>query len=84
MVLGLLAWIMDMSKLRSSQIDRKASLEKNCSLPFFNLLENFVSKMMFLNSKKSFLSLGSEFSLGMDLEVFRHFLFYRFKTNQRC
>jgi hypothetical protein len=40
--------------------------------------------MMFLNSNKTFQNLGSEYSLGTELEVFRHFLFYTFETNQRC
>jgi hypothetical protein len=39
--------------------------------------------MMFLNSKKSFQSLGSEYSLRMaDLKVSRYFLFYSFGTNK--
>jgi hypothetical protein len=33
--------------------------------------------------KKFFQSLGSEYFLRTDLEVSRHFLFYRFETNQR-
>jgi hypothetical protein len=44
----------------------------------------FSSKMMYLNSKKSFQSTGSEYSMRKDLEASRHFLFYRFETNQRC
>jgi hypothetical protein len=28
--------------------------------------------------------LESEYSLRTDVEVSRHFLFYRFETNQRC
>jgi hypothetical protein len=43
----------------------------------------FKSKMMFLNSKKSFQTMGSELTLRSDLEVSRHFLLYRFETNQR-
>jgi hypothetical protein len=35
---------------------------------------------MFLNSKKSFQSMGSEYSMRRDLEASRHFLFYRFET----
>jgi hypothetical protein len=38
-----------------------------------DLLDNFSSKMMFLNSNKSFQSLGSAYSYRMDLENFRHF-----------
>jgi hypothetical protein len=50
---------------------------------FLNFLDNVSSKMMFLNSKKSFQSLGSEYSLITNLETTRHFLFYKFETNQR-
>jgi hypothetical protein len=39
--------------------------------------------MMFSNSKKTFKNMGSEFSMRMDLEVSRHFIFYRLLTNQR-
>jgi hypothetical protein len=46
--------------------------------PFLNFLDNFSFKMMFLNSNKTFQSLGLEYSLRTNLEVFRHFLFYRF------
>jgi hypothetical protein len=53
-------------------------------MSIFEFVEIFISKMMFLNFKKTFQSLGSEYSFGTDLEVSRHFLFYRFKTNQRC
>jgi hypothetical protein len=49
-----------------------------------DLLDNFSSKMMFLNSKMSFQSLRSEYSLWTDLEVSKHLLFYRFQTNQKC
>jgi hypothetical protein len=51
------------------------------SWTFLNLMDNFSSKMMFLNYKKSPQTLRSEYSLRTDLEVFRHFLFYRFETN---
>jgi hypothetical protein len=46
------------------------------SWPFLKLLDNFSSKTMFLNSKKSFQSLRSEYSLRTDLEVstFKTFL----------
>jgi hypothetical protein len=43
----------------------------------------FFSKMMFLNSEKSFQNLRIVNSLGTDLKVSRHFFFYRFQTNQR-
>jgi hypothetical protein len=49
-----------------------------------SFLDNFSSKIMFLNSKKIFQSMGSEYSLRRDLETSRHFLFYRFETNQMC
>jgi hypothetical protein len=41
--------------------------------------------MIFLNSKKSFQSMGLEYSLRRDLTASKQFLFYRFETNQiRC
>jgi hypothetical protein len=49
--------------------------------PLLNLLDNFSSKMIFINFKKFFQSMGSEYSLRRDLEASRHFLFYRFQTN---
>jgi hypothetical protein len=40
------------------------------------------SKMMLINFKKTFQNLGSEYFLRTDLEVSRHFLFYKFETNR--
>jgi hypothetical protein len=43
-------------------------------------ISEFIGKYFFQNDifklKEDFQSLGSEFSLRMDLDVFRHFLFY--------
>jgi hypothetical protein len=39
---------------------------------------------MFSYYKKIFQSMESEYFLRTDLGVLRHFLFYRFDTNQRC
>jgi hypothetical protein len=43
-------------------------------------LDNFDSKMIFSKSKKSFQSMGSEYSLRM--EASRQFLFYRFEISE--
>jgi hypothetical protein len=47
-----------------------------------SLLDNFFSKMLFLNAQKIIKSMGSEYSLRRDLKTSRHFLFYRFEANQ--
>jgi hypothetical protein len=52
---------------KKSQNHGKISLEK-FSRPFLYLLDKFSSKMMFLNSKKTFQSMGSEYSLRPDLK----------------
>jgi hypothetical protein len=57
---------------------------QNHGNPFLSLMIKFSSKMMFLNSKKSFQSMRSEYSMRRDVEASRHFLFYRFETNQMC
>jgi hypothetical protein len=62
----------------SSEIYSEVFRRRNLSLTFLNLLDNWT------NSKKSFQSLISEYSLRTELEVSRHFLFYKFQTNQRC
>jgi hypothetical protein len=54
------------------------------SWPFLNLLDNFFSKMLFINSKNTYQSLGSKYFLRMDLEASLHFSYYRLETNWRC
>jgi hypothetical protein len=44
-------------------------------LLFFSLLDNFSSKMMFLNYKKSFQRMGPDLAMRSDLKVSRLFLF---------
>jgi hypothetical protein len=62
MVSGLLPW-------------REALRGRKVSWPFLNLFDDFSSKMMFSNSKKSFQSMGSEVTLRTNLKVSRNFLF---------
>jgi hypothetical protein len=54
---------LDILKPLSSEIYREALYGRNFLWPFLNLLDNFSSKMVFLNSKKSSQSMRSEYSL---------------------
>jgi hypothetical protein len=80
MVLGLIAWISYNHEVQ--RFTGKPYMEEIFMI-VLNLLDNFSSKMMFLNSEKPFQSIESEYSLRTDLGASRNFLFYRFETNQR-
>jgi hypothetical protein len=66
------------SKLLSYPWDSKIYKEA-----IFEFIWHFFFQNDVFNSKKSFQSLGSEYSLKTDLEVTWHFLSYRFEKNQR-
>jgi hypothetical protein len=63
---------------KNCQINSKTAIKKFSGVGvsmILNLLDNFSSKVMFLNSKKSFQDSRSVYSLRTNLEVSRHFLF---------
>jgi hypothetical protein len=53
--------------------------KKKC-MTVFEFIGQFFFQNDFLNIKKSFQSMESEYSLRRVLEASRHFLFYRFET----
>jgi hypothetical protein len=70
-------WKLPSSFSRNTLI--RSSEKSSCSLK-----TSFWKKNCPTNSKMVMKILRSEYSLGTELEVSRHFSFYRFETNQRC
>jgi hypothetical protein len=81
-------WILWSHALKRLIVSLKISFwKKNLSNKFkifLSLLDKFSSKMIFLNSKKVFQENRIRVFLEKWLEASRHFLFFRFETNQMC
>jgi hypothetical protein len=65
---------------KKSQNLRNPIASEKLSRLYLSLLHKFSSKMMFLNSKKIFQTMGSEYSLRRDWKLPN--ISYRFETNQ--
>jgi hypothetical protein len=84
------SWSLKPSRINSKMIIFQTQVSKNMKFRdlqgFLMTVFEFIGQFFFRNDgftlQEDFKSLGSEYSLRTDLEVFRHFLFYRLETPQ--